>query len=65
VSTRNWQKSSYSGSGSNCLYVATGADGTVHIRESDEPDVIVTTTSATLRALIQGIKAAEFDHFAR
>lgn len=59
-----WQKSSYSGEGSNCIYIASTANGTIKIRESDAPEAIVTTTPAKLRAFIQGIKAGEFDHFA-
>lgn len=56
-----WQKSSYSGDGSNCLYVAAASDGTVRLRESDLPDVVVTTTPRRLRAFIRGVKAGEFD----
>jgi hypothetical protein len=59
-----WQKSTYSGGeGTNCLYVATAPGGTIRLRESDDPDVIVTTTPAGLRSLIAGIKTGEFDQF--
>jgi hypothetical protein len=63
VSTYDWQKSSYSNEGANCLYVAAADNSTVKLRESDAPDAIVTTTPAKLRAFILGIKAGEFDHF--
>ncbi|KRV51262.1 hypothetical protein AQ490_00370 [Wenjunlia vitaminophila] len=58
----NWQKSSFSQQASSCLYLAAAPDGTVKLRESDNPDVILTTAPATLGALIRGIKAGEFDH---
>ncbi|WP_406086496.1 DUF397 domain-containing protein [Kitasatospora purpeofusca] len=40
-----WQKSSFSGDAENCVYLAATADGGIRIRESDEPDVVVTTTA--------------------
>ena len=60
----SWQKSSYSGGGdgSDCIELAT-QDGAVLLRESDDPDVVVTTTPAKLRAFVLGVKAGEFDHF--
>ncbi|WP_438485703.1 DUF397 domain-containing protein [Streptomyces sp. S186] len=57
-----WQKSSYSGEGANCIYVAAPDKDTIKLRESDDPDVVVTTTPANLKAFILGIKAGEFDH---
>ncbi|MFJ8112138.1 DUF397 domain-containing protein [Streptomyces sp. NPDC096132] len=56
MSTLHWQKSSYSGDGSNCLNIAADAVGTIHLRESDEPDAILTTTTPSLRALICSLK---------
>lgn len=50
-----WQKSTYSAEAANCLHVAA-SPCTIHLRESDEPDVILTTTTPGLRALICGIK---------
>ncbi|PLW71276.1 DUF397 domain-containing protein [Streptomyces sp. SCUT-3] len=64
MSALDWQKSSYSEEASSCVYVAAAPDGTVRIRESDDPDVVVTTTPEKLRAFILGVKAGEFDHFA-
>ncbi|MFI9329531.1 DUF397 domain-containing protein [Kitasatospora sp. NPDC052868] len=60
----NWQKSSFSGERANCVEIATDGD-LVHIRESDDPSNVVTTTKAKLDAWIRGAKAGEFDHFAR
>ncbi|WP_446462020.1 DUF397 domain-containing protein [Streptomyces sp. BRA346] len=59
--TADWQKSSYSHEGANCLYVAAPASRTIALRESDEPDVILTTTPATLGTFIRAAKAGAFD----
>ncbi|MFI0086369.1 DUF397 domain-containing protein [Streptomyces bobili] len=48
--TLHWQKSTYSGDGLNCFYIATGITDTRHLRESDNPDVIPITTTQSLRA---------------
>jgi hypothetical protein len=61
-----WQKSSYSADAehNNCVEMAQTADA-VLIRESDIPDVIVTTSRTRLRAFIHGIKTGRLDHLAR
>jgi hypothetical protein len=56
VSDHLWQKSTYSPDASNCVYVAAPTPGTIHLRESDEPDVVLATTTPGLRALICGLK---------
>ncbi|MFJ6621015.1 DUF397 domain-containing protein [Kitasatospora sp. NPDC091335] len=58
----NWQKSSFSGTNTNCLEIAPSAGELIHIRESDDPTTVVTTTRAKLHAWIRGAKAGEFDH---
>jgi hypothetical protein len=62
VTVDKWQKSSFSAEAANCLNVANGDNGTVALRESDDPDVIVTSTLAGLRSFIRGVKTGEFDH---
>lgn len=62
MSARDWQKSSFSGEGNACLYVSSPDAATIRLRESDEPDTILTTTPATLRALIRSAKAGRLDH---
>ncbi|MFF2043314.1 DUF397 domain-containing protein [Kitasatospora sp. NPDC058170] len=59
-----WQKSSFSGgdAANNCLELALGSGGFRHLRESDEPEVILTTDAAKLRAFLLAAKAGEFDH---
>ena len=60
----NWQKSSFSGGGdgTECIEVATDAE-VIHLRESDTPEAMITTSPAKFRAFILGVKAGEFDHF--
>ncbi|MFJ7997883.1 DUF397 domain-containing protein [Streptomyces sp. NPDC096310] len=61
MSALHWQKSSYSGSANGCVHLAAAPDGTVKLVESDDPDVIVSTTPEKLHAFIRGVKAGEFD----
>lgn len=65
MSECRWQKSSYSVEGSNCLYVAAGEHDAVMLRESEQPEVILTTTQAGLRTFIRAAKAGQFDHGAK
>ncbi|WP_030060053.1 MULTISPECIES: DUF397 domain-containing protein [Streptomyces] len=58
----SWQKSSFSTDQANCVEIASDGDR-VHIRESDDPTTIVTTTRPKLDAWIRGAKAGEFDRF--
>ena len=51
------QKSTYSPHASNCVYVAAPAPNTIHLRESDAPDTILTTTAEGLRHLIHTLKS--------
>lgn len=51
-----WQKSSYSTEGANCVNIATASDGTLRMRESDDPDVILATTPTALSALLASVK---------
>ncbi|MFI9360064.1 DUF397 domain-containing protein [Kitasatospora sp. NPDC053057] len=60
MSNSAWQKSSYSGSNSDCVEVRT-VDGLIELRESDEGDVIVRTTTLKFAKFLQGAKAGEFD----
>ncbi|MFW6695858.1 DUF397 domain-containing protein [Streptomyces sp. MAR4 CNX-425] len=58
-----WQKSSFSsgGDGGQCIELAAIADNIV-LRESDDPETVVTTNRHKLRAFLLGVKAGEFDH---
>ena len=49
--TLHWQKSSYSSEGNNCVELATSNDGTIRLRESDDPTVTLTFQPRELIAL--------------
>ncbi|MBT2398124.1 DUF397 domain-containing protein [Streptomyces sp. ISL-100] len=59
MSPLTWQKSSFSEAGADtCIEVAAAPPThTPHLRESDDPGIVLTTTPAALRALLRGIKA--------
>jgi hypothetical protein len=61
---RSWQKSSFSAGGDNnaCVELAAAPGGVgIHLRESDDPTLILTTTPARLRAFIRAIKSGDFE----
>ncbi|MBH5335686.1 DUF397 domain-containing protein [Streptomyces pactum] len=56
-----WRKSSYSEAGGNdCVELAASGTG-IHLRESDDPGSILTTTPGTLRTLVRNAKRGRFD----
>ncbi|WP_369233803.1 DUF397 domain-containing protein [Streptomyces sp. R21] len=57
MTDHTWQKSTYSEEGSACVYVATTPAGTILLRESDEPETILTTAQPQLAALISNLRA--------
>jgi hypothetical protein len=62
MSQLRWQKSSFSeGHTENCVEVATGTAGTTHVRESDDPSTVITTTPHAFGALVRRIKAGQLD----
>jgi hypothetical protein len=62
LSTLNWVKSSFSDAGgNNCIEIAVNGDG-IAIRESFDPDTIVTTDRTTLRTFILDAKRGRLDH---
>ncbi|MBA2944272.1 DUF397 domain-containing protein [Streptomyces sp. PSKA28] len=54
-----WQKSTFSPDGSDCVYVAATPDGTILLRESDEPEVMLSTGPRQLRAFIANLRTAD------
>ncbi|MER7581991.1 DUF397 domain-containing protein [Kitasatospora sp. NPDC097691] len=58
-----WQKSSYSASGNECVEIRT-VEGLIELRESDEGRTILRTTPAALAALLHSAKTGELDHHA-
>ncbi|MCF3168814.1 DUF397 domain-containing protein [Streptomyces sp. CB04723] len=59
-----WQKSSFSASQDQCVEITESA-GRILMRESDDPGAVAVTSREKFAAFIQGVKAGEFDHFAR
>ncbi|MFJ1644760.1 DUF397 domain-containing protein [Streptomyces sp. NPDC088258] len=57
----NWQKSSFSEGGAQCVEVAGHSDN-IAIRESDDPNVIASTSRSKFSAFIASVKTGEFDH---
>lgn len=51
------------GSDPHCFEVAAGEGDLIHIRQTDEPEKIVTTTQAKWHAFVLGVQNNEFDHF--
>lgn len=51
-----WQKSSYSSEGNNCVELATAPDHTIRLRESDAPAVNLTLRTAALSSLLEAIR---------
>lgn len=45
------------------IEVAFGPGGLVHLRETDDPGNVVTTTRRKWEAFVLGVRAGEFDHF--
>ena len=60
MSSPNWQKSSYSSEGNNCVELAAILDGTLRLRESDDPTVTVAVRRSGLRSLIQAAQHHAF-----
>ena len=58
MTTPYWQKSTYSGDASNCVYIAGGPTDVIRLRESDAPEVILTTTPERLRHLMNALNSA-------
>jgi hypothetical protein len=52
-----WQKSTYSAEAANCVYLAAGPTGTLHLRESDTPDTTLTTSPTALNTLVRTLKS--------
>jgi len=62
MSALQWRKSSFSsGDAANCVELAADPTGTPHFRESDDPEVVISTTPAALRAFLRAAKAGGFD----
>lgn len=59
-----WQKSSFSGGGEGeCIELAAApTPDRIHLRESDQPHAIATTTPHALASLLHAVKAGNLSH---
>lgn len=55
-----WQKSSFSSAGNNCVEIGKASGGRIHLRESDDPTTVVTTTPTRLHALLRLTRMRSF-----
>ena len=46
-----------------CFEVAAGEGELIHIRQTDAPEQVVTTTKTKWHAFVLGVRNDEFDHF--
>jgi hypothetical protein len=57
----NWRKSTFSGTGSDCVEVAELADGSFLVRNSRRPDAgTLAFTPTEMQAWVRGCAAGEF-----
>jgi Domain of unknown function (DUF397) len=60
-----WRTSSFSGHEGSCVETALLADGSIAVRNSNDPEAdVVFFTRAEMDAWIKGVKAGEFDDLA-
>jgi Domain of unknown function (DUF397) len=60
--TREWRKSSHSGTSGNCVEVCTGEQGTVAVRDSKNvPGPELAVRDQAWSEFVQGIKHGDFD----
>jgi hypothetical protein len=63
MSATDWQKSSLSGgNGNDCPEVRRTETGMIELRESEDPNIVVTMTVHRFALFVAGIKGCEFDH---
>ncbi|WNE98986.1 DUF397 domain-containing protein [Streptomyces luomodiensis] len=58
----SWRQSSYCQESASCVNVARGERDTIMLRESEQPEVVLSTTRARLRTFIRAAKAGQLDH---
>lgn len=65
LDTATWRTSSFSGHQGACVETALLADGSIAVRNSNDPEAdVVFFTRAEMDAWIKGVKAGEFDDLA-
>ncbi|MEO3809481.1 DUF397 domain-containing protein [Sphaerisporangium sp. B11E5] len=62
LSNARWRKSSFSGSGNDCVEVASNLPEVVGVRDSKNPaGPVLVVTPGEWSAFVNGVKGAEFD----
>ncbi|MER5553199.1 DUF397 domain-containing protein [Streptomyces sp. NPDC002793] len=56
-----WRTSSYSGDASNCVNLLIAPDGTIRLRDSKVPQVIVATGPHALQHFIKAVVSGAFE----
>lgn len=58
---RDWQRSSFcGGGGNNCVEIAASAEeGLIALRESEDPDTVLTAGPGALRALLSSVRTGQ------
>ncbi|MFD9039311.1 MULTISPECIES: DUF397 domain-containing protein [Streptomyces] len=65
MSELHWQKSSFSSEASNCIELLTAPDGTIRLRESDDPAVTLNFQPRGLTALLHTARRGICTHRTR
>jgi uncharacterized protein DUF397 len=63
MSDIQWQKSSFSTNGVECIELASTIEG-LFVRESDAPETLVMASQPALRAFLSHVREGRFDHLA-
>lgn len=58
---RGWTKSSLSSPNGNCIELQRQDDGSIKMREGEQPNDVIVTSKANLAAFLEGAKAGDFD----
>ncbi|MEU8266327.1 DUF397 domain-containing protein [Sphaerisporangium sp. NPDC049002] len=62
LSNAEWRKSSFSGSGNNCVEVASNLPGVIGVRDSKDPaGPALIFTPGEWSAFVSGVRTGEFD----
>ncbi|MET9292533.1 DUF397 domain-containing protein [Streptomyces sp. NPDC003077] len=56
-----WQKANFSSEKDDCMELGR-LNGVIALRESDDPDVILTAPVSSVGVFLAGMKAGKFDH---
>lgn len=61
----HWQEPFCADGGNACLQLGRGAGGTIHLRETSDPDRVIATTPEALKALGSAARHGTLPHQGR